>query len=421
MSAAPNLAVNADRLWETIMETAQIGGTPKGGICRLTLTDLDRQVRDWFVAACERAGCIVKVDEMGNIFARRPGRDNSLPPIAIGSHLDTQPTGGKYDGIIGVLSGLEVLRTLEDSGLETTHPIEIIDWTNEEGSRFAPAMLSSGVFAGAFTRDWAYDRQDREGNRFVTELEAIGYRGEDPCGAHKLAAHFELHIEQGPILEAEEKTIGIVTGVQGMRWYEVTVTGRDTHAGSTPMPLRLDALVAAAKMVQAVQDAALAHAPDAVGTVGLIEAKPNSRNVVPGEVFFTVDLRHKQDSVVAAMEAALDASFRTIAETAGVQVAIERVWDSPAVHFDPGCIADVRAAAAALGHPAREIVSGAGHDSAYIARVAPTTMIFVPCAGGLSHNEAESAEPADVTAGANVLLRAVLATDQRLAERAHAA
>jgi N-carbamoyl-L-amino-acid hydrolase len=413
-----NLAVDGERLWDSIMETAQIGATPKGGIKRLTLTDLDRQVRDWFRAACEAAGCTVSVDEMGNIFARRPGRDPSLKPIAIGSHLDTQPTGGKYDGVIGVLAGLEVLRTLNDGGYETNAPIEVIDWTNEEGSRFAPAMLSSGVFAGAFDTAYAYARQDREGVDFKDALEGIGYRGEEKCGERTLGAHFELHIEQGPILEAEHRIIGVVTGVQGMRWYEVTVTGNESHAGSTPMRLRHDALLGAARMIEVVNSVGWAFAPDAVATVGLIESRPNSRNVVPGEVFFTVDLRHPDDSVVAAMEQGIEAGIRVIASEAGLQIAFERVWDSPAVRFDAECVASVRKAATEAGYAHRDIVSGAGHDSAYIARVAPTTMIFVPCAGGLSHNEAEHAEKSDVIAGADVLLRAVLETDQRLADLA---
>ena len=418
---ATNLAIDPDRLWATIMETAAIGATPKGGIKRLTLTDLDRQVRDWFRAACEAAGCTVTIDDVGNMFARRPGRDPARAPIAIGSHLDTQPTGGIYDGVIGVLAGLEVLRTLNDLGIETEAPIEVVNWTNEEGSRFAPAMLCSGVFAGVFDRAFADSRIDREGIRFGDALETIGYRGTEPVGARKLGAHFELHIEQGPILEAEEKTIGIVTGVQGMRWYEVTVTGFESHAGSTPMPLRQDALYAAARMIAAVHEVAHEHAPDAVGTVGLIECRPNSRNVIPGSVFFSMDLRHPDDTVVAEMERRLREAIDDIAGDARVHAAVERVWDSPAVHFDPALIAAVERAAAALGHPARKIVSGAGHDSAYIARVAPTTMIFVPCEKGLSHNEAEHAEPAHVAAGANVLLRAVLETDQRLAEQRRAA
>ena len=420
MSLPANIAVNAARLWDTVMETAQIGATPKGGIKRLTLTDLDKQVRDWFRAACEAAGCTITIDDMGNMFARRPGRDNSLPPIAMGSHLDTQPTGGKFDGVIGVLSGLEVIRTLNDMQVETNAPIEVINWTNEEGSRFAPAMLCSGVFAGVFTRDYADSRTDREGKTFGGELDRIGYRGAEPAGAHKLGAHFEVHIEQGPILEAEGKTIGIVTGVQGMRWFEVTVTGAESHAGSTPMPLRHDAMLAAAKMIQAVSEVAEKFAPSAVGTVGLVECRPNSRNVIPGEVFFTIDLRHPSDNVVAEMEHQVRNAIAGIVAEGKVTAQVEQVWDSPAVHFNEECIAAVARAAEACGYPARKIVSGPGHDSAYIARVAPTSMIFVPCEGGLSHNELEKTEPEQVTAGANVLLRAVLDTDQRFAERARA-
>ncbi len=420
MSVPANIAVNAERLWATIMETAKIGATPKGGIKRLTLTDLDKQVRDWFRAACEAAGCVVTIDDMGNMFARRAGRDNWLPPIAMGSHLDTQPTGGKFDGIIGVLSGLEVIRTLNDLQMETNAPIEVVNWTNEEGSRFAPAMLCSGVFAGVFSRDYADSRADREGKTFGEELDRIGYRGTEPAGAHKFGAHFELHIEQGPILEAEGKTIGIVTGVQGMRWFEVTVTGAESHAGSTPMPLRRDAMLAAAKMIQAVSEAAEKFAPSAVGTVGLVECRPNSRNVIPGEVFFSIDLRHPSDNVVAEMEHLVRDAIAGIVADGKVSAAVERVWDSPAVHFNEECIGAVARAAEAYGYPARKIVSGPGHDSAYVARVAPTSMIFVPCEGGLSHNEAEKSEPEQVAAGANVLLRAVLDTDQRFAERARA-
>jgi N-carbamoyl-L-amino-acid hydrolase len=421
MSVPPNIAINAERLWATIMETAKIGATPKGGVKRLTLTDLDRQVRDWFREACEAAGCTVSIDEVGNIFARRPGRDNTLPPVAMGSHLDTQPSGGKFDGIVGVLSGLEVIRTLNDLHVETNAPIELIDWTNEEGSRFAPAMLASGVFAGVFTREYADSRTDREGLRFGDELDRIGYRGTEKAGGHKLAAHFEVHIEQGPILEAEGKTIGIVTGVIGMRWFEITITGRDSHAGSTPMPMRRDALAAAARITLAVQDIALRHAPSAVGTVGLIECRPNSRNVVPGEVFLTVDFRDPDDAVVVQMEQELRAAVAEIAAVANVEVTVELTWDSPAVHYNEDCIEAVRQAAEAQGYPARKIVSGPGHDSAYIARVAPTSMVFIPCEGGLSHNELEKTESEQVAAGANVLLRAVLSTDQRLAERSRGA
>ncbi|MBB2167753.1 M20 family metallo-hydrolase [Gluconacetobacter aggeris] len=414
LQAGGNIIVDGTALWTDILETARFGGTPKGGIRRLALTEEDRQVRAWFVAACTALGCTVSHDSMGNQFARRPGRDADLPPITMGSHLDTQPTGGKFDGIVGVLGGLAVLRALHASGFETRHPIELINWTNEEGARFAPAMLASGVFAGIFTEQEALDRTDRDGIRFGDALATIGYRGAAPCGQHPVAAYFELHIEQGPILEAEGKTIGIVTGVQGMRWYEVTLTGRDSHAGTTPMTMRADALLAAARIIEAVSTVALAHGPDAVGTVGLMENRPNSRNVVPGTVFFSIDLRHPDDTTVSAMETDLRARIEHIVAAAGIGLAMERVWDSPAVHFDPDCIASVRAATDSFGYPARDIVSGAGHDAAYLARVAPTTMIFVPCAGGLSHNEAESAEPADVAAGANVLLRAVLDADTRL-------
>jgi N-carbamoyl-L-amino-acid hydrolase len=407
-----NLTVSADRLWETIIETARIGGTAKGGINRQALTETDRAVRDWFAAACTQAGCTVSVDPLGNMFARRPGRDPARAPIAMGSHLDTQPTGGRFDGVIGVLAGLEVLRCLQDAGIETEAPIELINWTNEEGARFAPAMLASGVFAGVFPPDYAYSRTDREGVTFAQALDAISYRG--TAAPHALAAHFELHIEQGPILEAEGKTIGVVTGVQGMRWYEVTVTGADSHAGTTPMPMRRDALLGTVRMIEAVNRIGRAHAPLAVTTVGLLENRPNSRNVVPGEVFFSVDLRHPQDAVVAEMEAEMRAAFADIAAADRLDVAIERTWDSPAVHFDPACVESVRQAAQDIGAASRDIVSGAGHDSAYIARVAPTAMIFVPCAGGLSHNEAESATREDVAAGAQVLLHAVLAMDEKL-------
>ncbi len=423
MSIAPtNLAIDRERLWSTIMQTARIGATAKGGIRRLTLTDLDAAVRRWFIAACEEAGCTVRIDEMGNIFARRPGRDNSRLPIAVGSHLDTQPSGGKYDGVIGVLSGLELIRTLNNAAYETTSPIEIVNWTNEEGSRFAPAMLSSGVYAGKFTRDFAYGRQDRDGLTFGEELRRIGFVGAEPCGAahHPLAAFFELHIEQGPILEAESKVIGIVTGVQGMRWYEATVTGTDAHAGSTPMALRADALLAAARMIEAVHRIASRHAPLAVGTVGLIEARPNSRNVIPGECFFTIDFRHPEDRVLDEMERELGTALPAIAAETSVSVSWHRIWNSPAVHFHPDCVNAVREAATGRGYPAREIVSGAGHDAAYVAAVAPTAMIFVPCEKGISHNELEKAEPEHVAAGADVLLQAVLSMDSHLAEQGKA-
>jgi len=415
MSIAGNVAIDASALWADILESAAFGATAKGGIKRLTLTEEDRAVRDWFVRTTEALGCSVSFDSMGNQFARLPGTDDSLPPITIGSHLDTQPTGGKFDGIIGVLGGIAVLRAMREAGHTSRHPIEVINWTNEEGSRFAPAMLSSGVFAGVFTEVEALAKTDRAGIRFGDALDAIGYRGTAPCGEHPTAAYFELHIEQGPILEAEEKTIGIVTGVQGMRWYELDIVGRDSHAGTTPMPMRADALLTAASIITLVNDVALNFAPDGLGTVGLIENSPNSRNVVPGSVFMTMEFRHPDDAALDRMEAEFNQRLLALCADNPVRVEARRTWDSPAVHFDAACVEAVRQSAASFAYPAREIVSGAGHDAAYMARVTPTAMIFVPCAGGLSHNEEESATPEDVAAGANVLLRAVLETDRRLA------
>jgi N-carbamoyl-L-amino-acid hydrolase len=408
-----NLTIDPKRLWDSLMETARFGGTEKGGIRRLTLSDEDRQVRDWFKLACEAIGCTVTVDDCGNMFARRAGKRDDLPPICMGSHLDTQPTGGKFDGVLGVLGALEVMRTLHTSGYDTNAPLEIVNWTNEEGSRFAPAMLASGVFAGAFTRDYAYSREDREGKTFAAELERIDYRGTEPVGRRKIGAMFELHIEQGPILEAEGKTIGVVTGVQGMRWYEVTVRGQAAHTGATPMRLRKNALLGAAGMIEQVHAIAIRHAPDAVGTVGLVEVQPNSRNVVPGEVFFCVDFRHPDETVLEAMEREFRAALPATLEPLGLTFEEKRIWNSPAVRFDSDMIASVRKGAEKAGYATRDMVSGAGHDAAYIARIAPTTMIFVPCAGGVSHNESESTSFDECGAGAQVMLEAVLAYDQR--------
>jgi N-carbamoyl-L-amino-acid hydrolase len=412
-----NLKIDPERLWDDLMETARIGATPKGGICRLTLTDLDRQVRDWFKARAEALGCTVTVDDMGAMFARRAGARADVPPIAMGSHLDTQPTGGKFDGALGVLAALEALRTLHTAGYETFAPIEVVNWTNEEGARFAPAMIASGVFAGVFTREFAHQRQDRAGVKFGDALEAIGYRGPEPCGGHKLSAFFEIHIEQGPYLEQEGRDIGVVTGVQAMRWYEATVTGQDTHAGTTPMPGRRDALIGAARIVEAVDALARKNAPYAVGTVGILEAKPNSPNVVPGEVFFTIDLRHPDMAVLNQMESDVTAAANAIGSELKLDVSINNIWNQPPITFDAGCIAAIRAAAAASGFSTRDITSGAGHDAAYIARVVPTAMIFVPCRDGISHNEAEYSSKEQCAAGAQVLLQAVLVYDQKLAEQ----
>jgi beta-ureidopropionase / N-carbamoyl-L-amino-acid hydrolase len=414
MPPTQNLQIDAQRLWDTLMETAKIGATQKGGICRLTLTDLDRKVRDWFKAQCEALGCTVSIDEVGNMFARRPGKNDAFAPIAMGSHLDTQPTGGKFDGVLGVLSALEAMRRLVEVGYDTNAPVEIVNWTNEEGSRFAPAMLASGVFAGVFTLDHAYSRKDRDGKSFSEEIERIGYKGPEKAGGRKFSAMFELHIEQGPILEDEKKMIGIVQGVQGMRWYEVTVNGQEAHTGATPMRLRKNALLGAARMIERIDQIALEHAPNAVGAVGLIDNKPNSRNVVPGEVFFSVDFRHPDDKVLDIMEAKLHASLPEILNPLKLTYREERIWNSPAVKFAPELIDCVRVGTEKAGFKSRDMVSGAGHDAAYVARVAPTTMIFVPCAGGISHNEAESTSFDECAAGAQVLLNAVLEFDRRL-------
>jgi N-carbamoyl-L-amino-acid hydrolase len=413
--AIRNLAINPERLWGEIMETAAIGGTAKGGICRLTLTDLDRQVRDWFKARAEQLGCRVTIDDMGTMFARRNGTAD-VPPIAFGSHLDTQPTGGKFDGVLGVLGALEALRTLVEAGYETYAPIEVVNWTNEEGSRFAPAMVSSGVFGKAVKKGWAASLTDRDGITFIAALEAIGYCGSERCGEHPLSAFFELHIEQGPILEAEAKDIGIVTGVQAMRWYEVTITGQDAHTGATPMALRKNALLGASRMVDAIDAIGRKH-PPGVATVGRLENRPNSPNVVPGEVFFMIDLRHPDGAALNSMESDVRAALPVICEPLGLTFAEQRIWEQPAVRFDKSCVAAVRHAAELSGYSSRDIVSGAGHDAAYVSRVAPAAMIFVPCLGGISHNEAEFSSKEQCAKGAQVLLQAVLDYDRQLAER----
>ncbi len=410
----PNLQIDPTRLWDSLMETAKIGGTAKGGIKRLTLSEEDKRVRDWFKATCESLGCTVHVDEVGNMFAVRPGRNNALLPIAMGSHLDTQPTGGKFDGVLGVLGAVEALRTMVAAGYETNAPIAIANWTNEEGSRFAPAMLCSGVYAGVFTPEFAWSREDRDGVTLGAALDAIGYRGAEKVGARKFQAMFELHIEQGPILEDQNTMIGVVKGVQGMRWYEVNVQGQDAHTGATPMYLRRNALLGAARMIDRIDAIGQAY-PGAVATVGLIENKPNSRNVIPGEVFFTVDLRHPDESQLQKMEADFRAALPAVMEPLKLGCDEKMIWNSPAVTFDATLVDCVRAGIAKSGYSSRDMASGAGHDAAYTARVMPTVMIFVPCAGGISHNEAESSTREECAAGAQVLLNAVLEYDARLA------
>lgn len=403
------LHVDGARLWDSLMEMAKIGATPKGGVCRLALTDLDKQGRDLFVRWAKEAGCTISVDRMGNVFARRAGIDDSLPPVVTGSHADSQPTGGRFDGIYGVLGGLEVIRSLNDRGIRTKRAIETVIWTNEEGSRFAPAMVASGVFAGVFTEEYGLSRADVDGKTVGEELARIGYAGDVPCGGRPIHAAFELHIEQGPILEAEGKTIGVVHAAQGQRWYEVVLTGQESHAGPTPMPRRRDALLGAARVIQRVNDIGLKYAPYACATVGMVQVHPNSRNVIPGRVFFTVDFRHPEDAVLAQMDADLRVAVAQIAESGKLELTkLDQIFYYKPVAFDADCVASVRAAAERFGYSHREIVSGAGHDACYLAQVAPTSMVFVPCVGGISHNEIEDATPEWIEAGANVLLHAML-------------
>jgi N-carbamoyl-L-amino-acid hydrolase len=405
-----NLKVNGERLWASLMELARIGATEKGGVCRLAASDLDGAARRLFISWCEAAGCTVSIDRIGNIFARRPGRNPNLPPIVSGSHLDTQPTGGRFDGAYGVMAALEVVRSLNDLGYETEAPLEIVAWTNEEGSRFSPAMVGSGVFAGVFDLAAAQATPDNNapGITLGGELERIGFAGPEPVGGRAVGAYFEAHIEQGPILEAAGLPVGIVTGAQGQRWYEITVTGQEAHAGPTPMPRRRDALVGAARMIDAVNRIGHAHAPYACATVGSLTVSPNSRNTIPGRVFFTVDFRHPDDAVLTAMDTELRAACAEAAATQNLDAEVAEFWYFPPTPFDPRLVAAVREAAAAQGYGHQDIVSGAGHDAVYVARVAPTAMIFVPCVGGISHNEIEDAKPEDLTAGCNVLFNAML-------------
>lgn len=409
MPADSNTRVDGARLWDSLMEMAKIGATPAGGVNRLSLTDLDKQSRDLFASWCTSAGCSVSIDRMGSMFARRPGTDNSLPPVMIGSHLDTQPTGGKFDGALGVMAALEVIRTLNDLDIKTKHPIEIVNWTNEEGARFAPAMTASGVFAGVLTLEQALAIKDIDGKTIGTELDRIGFSGAETVGGRPVHAFFELHIEQGPLLEEEGIDIGVVTAANGQKWYEITLTGVESHAGPTPMKRRKDALLGAARIVELVNKIGHDHDPSACSTVGMIQCYPNSRNVIPGRVFLTVDMRHPDPEKIESMGAALRKGVDEIAAAAGLTAEIVQVVDFPPVPFDPACVAAVRSAAERRGYTARDITSGAGHDAVFMARVCPAAMIFTPCVDGISHNEAEDIKPEWATAGADVLLHAVLA------------
>lgn len=405
---ASNLQIDSSRLWDTIHTTAQFGGTPKGGVRRLTLSAEDKQVRDWFRAACEDAGLEVGVDTLGNMFALRKGRDMTKPPIGLGSHLDTQPTGGKFDGILGTLAALEVIRTLNDAGIETELPLCITNWTNEEGSRFAPAMMGSAAFVGDFTVEDVLSRKDAAGISVAEALDGIGYRGDKPVGAQPFSGFIELHIEQGPILEAEGKTIGVVEHGQGVLWYDGKITGFESHAGSTPMHLRRDALATLSEIVLAVEKIATELGPNAVGTVGEAVIASPSRNVIPGEIAFNIDMRSADAAILQQLDQRLRAAVAEIAPRRKVEVTLDLVWRKEPTHFDQKLVGAVETAAGALGYSNRRITSGAGHDACNLNARIPTAMIFVPCKDGISHNELEDATQPDCAAGANVLLHTVL-------------
>jgi N-carbamoyl-L-amino-acid hydrolase len=405
---AANLRIDSARLWDSLMDMARIGPGVAGGNNRQTLTDADSEGRHLFARWCAEAGMTMGVDTMGTMFATRPGTDPDALPVCMGSHLDTQPTGGKYDGVLGVLGALEVVRTMNDLNIRTRHPITVVNWTNEEGARFAPAMLASGVFAGIHTQDYAYGRTDLDGKTFGDELARIGWVGDEPVGARKMHAMFELHIEQGPILESEGRDIGVVTHGQGLWWLEITLTGKDAHTGSTPMHMRVNAGLGMARITERVHQIALSHQPNAVGAVGQVKVFPNSRNVIPGRVVFTVDIRSPEQAKLDAMRAEVERAAHAVARELGLGCAIEPVGHFDPVTFDPHLVGIVRSKAESLGHSHMDIVSGAGHDACWVNRVAPTVMIMCPCVGGLSHNEAEEITPAWAAAGTDVLLHSVL-------------
>lgn len=410
--AAPgeNLRINSDRLWDSLMEMAKIGPGVAGGNNRQTLTDEDGEGRRLFQTWCDAAGLTTGVDQMGTMFARREGTDPEALPVYVGSHLDTQPTGGKFDGVLGVLGALEVVRTLNDLDIKTRHPIVVTNWTNEEGARFAPAMLASGVFAGVHTMDYAYSRKDGEGKSFGDELKRIGWLGDEPVGQRKMHAYFEYHIEQGPILEAEDRLIGVVTHCQGLWWLEFTLSGKEAHTGSTPMNMRVNAGLAMARMFEMVQKVAMDNQPGAVGGVGQVRFSPNSRNVLPGKVVFTVDIRSPDQAKLDRMRAAIEAEAPKIAAELGVGCSVEAVGHFDPITFDPTLVGRVRSAAEKLGYSHKNIISGAGHDACWAAKVAPATMVMCPCVDGLSHNEAEDISPEWAAAGCDVLFHAVLET-----------
>lgn len=402
------LRVDGQRLWNSLMELAKIGATEKGGVCRLALTELDRQGRDLVTNWARAEGLTVTVDQIGNIFMRRAGRNNALPPVMTGSHIDTQPTGGKFDGNYGVLAGLEVMRTLNEHGVETEAPLEVAIWTNEEGSRFVPVMMGSGVFCGAFSLEHAYQAVDSNGRSVKEELDRIGYIGDEVPGLHPIGAYFESHIEQGPVLEQAGCVLGVVPAVLGLTWYDCTVTGFESHAGPTPMAIRKDALQVATFVMQEVVAIANRYPPYGRGTVGMVQVMPNSRNVIPGQVKFSIDLRNVSEDMLSQMNADLTDYVNVLQEQTGVSIQLQQVSHFPPCPFHPDCIGAIREAVGLLGYSTMDVVSGAGHDAIYAARVAPSGMIFVPCKDGVSHNEIEDAQPSHLEAGANVLLQVML-------------
>lgn len=403
-----SLRINGNRLWESLMTMAEIGATTKGGCNRQALTDEDKMGRDLFVSWCREVGCSIRVDQMGNIFARLAGRDDSLAPVITGSHLDTQPTGGKFDGVYGVLAGLEVLRTLKDANVVTETPLEVVVWTNEEGARFPPAMIGSGVWAGQFDLQASHAIADKQGNTLGDELARIGYLGDESAASFPIKAAFEVHIEQGPILEREGLQIGVVSGVQGMRWYDLIIEGQSCHAGPTPMEVRRDPIRGISKIIPQLYALADQYGPWARITFGDIKAEPGSRNTVPERVVLTLDLRHPQQETLEAMDTAIRSIVQETCAELKLVGSVREEWNSPPVTFDGLCISAVRGATNMLGYSSMEMFSGAGHDSVYVSKVAPTSMIFVPCEGGLSHNEAENATSEDLEAGCNVLLHSML-------------
>ena len=408
------LKIDGERLWSRLLDMAEIGATPAGGCNRQALTDDDKRGRDLFCHWAREAGCKIRVDAMGNIFARRAGRKQDAAPVISGSHLDTQPTGGKFDGVYGVLAALEVIESLNDNNIETEHPFEAVVWTNEEGARFAPAMIGSGVFCGEFELDFAHAIADKEEKTIGSELSRIGYDGNEPCAPFPIQASYEVHIEQGPILEAKDKPVGIVTGVQGMRWFDIVIDGSPVHAGPTPMEMRQDPVRALHKIIDRIYELTEMRSPDSRATFGDIIVSPGSRNTVPQQIKLAVDIRHPDENTLEAMEKEMRQAAIEEARRADVDLKIDVIWRSPAVAFNQNCLDDIRRSVKVLGMPHIEMISGAGHDSVYVSRVAPTAMIFVPCERGISHNEAENADPAHLTAGTNVLFHTVLNSAKRI-------